>query len=455
MRLKDLHDPFAGTNWEGVDKDIIGFRDALYKKFPSLKITSAKRNWGAGRHQAGQAIDIASNPEIQKFLYSSEGDSMLRQFNLGFLDETLEHNMKKTGATGPHFHIGKDSTLKGNQYHGNTAFSRNLSSTTSNEDSTDKVDIQEQQNVNNAYGQSMGLGNQEFLQKTLQQQLQLQNDLAKKYEEEKAYADRQNAIQEELKSKMIHQAKMVEMIQGHELEMVKRNNFAEGGEFDGLNDNLDFKMQQILDSMPQYEQINPEDSETFRQLEYVNNNIKLITDSLSRIPEEGTSIISAPTEQNSSVNTPETIPEKTENLKTSVKISNTLKGLGLNNYQIAGVLGSLAGESSVMLNSKAVNPTSKAFGIAQWLGSRLTGLKNFAKQGNKDYTSEDTQIDFLLHELTNTSEKSVLNTLRKTKNLEEATLVWTRNYERPSEREIKNSIRQRINYAQKFLTEIS
>ena len=39
---------------------------------------------------------------------------------------------------------------------------------------------------------------------------------------------------------------------------------------------------------------------------------------------------------------------------------------GLSSHHSAGIVGNLMGESG--LNPEAINPTSKAFGIAQWLG---------------------------------------------------------------------------------------
>ncbi|MFP9075857.1 phage tail tip lysozyme, partial [Enterococcus faecalis] len=51
------------------------------------------------------------------------------------------------------------------------------------------------------------------------------------------------------------------------------------------------------------------------------------------------------------------------------------------------------------LNPSAVNPSSGATGIAQWLGPRLTSLKEFAhKKGKKD-TDLGVQVEFLLSEL--------------------------------------------------------
>lgn len=38
----------------------------------------------------------------------------MKKYKVGFLDESDPYTMRKTGATGPHFHIGKDSKLIGN-----------------------------------------------------------------------------------------------------------------------------------------------------------------------------------------------------------------------------------------------------------------------------------------------------------------------------------------------------
>lgn len=121
MRLKELLYLNDGGKLKGLDNDLLNFHDELYKLFPNLIITSGKR-YGNGigklgnksRHNIGQAIDIAPNEDIKKFLLSNDGRNLMRKYNLGFLDETNPDTMKKTGATGPHFHIGKDSTLTNN-----------------------------------------------------------------------------------------------------------------------------------------------------------------------------------------------------------------------------------------------------------------------------------------------------------------------------------------------------
>lgn len=127
MILKELltYKVGGGVPIDGTDSDIQGFHGELKKRFPELNVTSALRKGnGVGkagsksRHNRGQAMDIAPNSKIKQFLESQEGISLMNKYKVGFLDETDPATMKKTGATGAHYHIGKDSTLVGK--HGNS-----------------------------------------------------------------------------------------------------------------------------------------------------------------------------------------------------------------------------------------------------------------------------------------------------------------------------------------------
>lgn len=115
---------------EELHPDITGFYAELQQRFPDIRVTSGYRpgartkSGKLSRHALKEALDIAPHPELHKFLYSSEGDGLLMKYNLGFLDETIGDNLKATGGSGAHFHIGKDSTLKGNRSPRNTAFTR-------------------------------------------------------------------------------------------------------------------------------------------------------------------------------------------------------------------------------------------------------------------------------------------------------------------------------------------
>ena len=121
MRLKELLYFNDGGKLDGLDNDLLGFHNELYKLFPNMVITSGRR-YGNGvgklgnksRHNLGQAIDIKVNNDIKNFLLSNDGISLMKKYKVGFLDESDPDTMRKTGATGPHFHIGKDSKLIGN-----------------------------------------------------------------------------------------------------------------------------------------------------------------------------------------------------------------------------------------------------------------------------------------------------------------------------------------------------
>lgn len=74
---------------------------------------------------------------------------------------------------------------------------------------------------------------------------------------------------------------------------------------------------------------------------------------------------------------------------------------GLTHEQSAAIVGNLQHESaSLDINPTAVNPTSGAYGIAQWLGGRDDNLRNFAAATNRDYATFDVQLEFLWFELT-------------------------------------------------------
>lgn len=117
---------------------------------------------------------------------------------------------------------------------------------------------------------------------------------------------------------------------------------------------------------------------------------------------------------------------------------------GLSAHHAAGIVGNLMGESQ--LNEAAVNPTSKAYGIAQWLGDRKKKL--FKKYGEKP--SFDQQLEFIWEEL-NTNEKSAYNRLLQTQSVEEAINSFMKHFERPSQREMAQSINNRLKYGRGLL----
>lgn len=135
-----------GKNDSGLKDNAFKVMNLLKTKFPSLKVTSTIRNASQGvgknsktsRHNVGEAFDISGeHKDVYDYLNSQEGLTLLDRFGLGVLDETDPEVMKKTGATGAHFHIGADSKLVANTRNKllsfNTAITGNPNSTNSSE----------------------------------------------------------------------------------------------------------------------------------------------------------------------------------------------------------------------------------------------------------------------------------------------------------------------------------
>lgn len=120
---------------------------------------------------------------------------------------------------------------------------------------------------------------------------------------------------------------------------------------------------------------------------------------------------------------------------------------GFSAVQSAAIVGNFMQESGVSTTSK--NPKSGAYGIANWLGGRLEGLKKFAADNNKDINNLDLQRDYALYELNN-GEKAAADDLKKQTDLESATLSFRKLYERPGEEEADDAARLR--YAKDVLT---
>lgn len=114
----------------------------------------------------------------------------------------------------------------------------------------------------------------------------------------------------------------------------------------------------------------------------------------------------------------------------------TNKGLSIN--QARGILGNLMQESKG--NHQAVNRTSGAIGIAQWLGSRKQKLH---QRYGKNPSLQD-QLNFIWEEL-NTTEKDAFQKLLNTNTVANATRAFAYHFERAGKNEM--NINKRINYA--------
>lgn len=113
-RVKDQHMEHNHM-LDGLSPDMRSFYSELSQVFPEIRITSGKRTRGDhfSHHHEGNAIDIGKeHSDVFEYLTSTkEGLELMNKHELGILDETDPRNMEKTGASGPHYHIGKDSGL--------------------------------------------------------------------------------------------------------------------------------------------------------------------------------------------------------------------------------------------------------------------------------------------------------------------------------------------------------
>lgn len=125
----------VGKNTSGLKDNAFAVMSILKNKFPSLKITSTVRKASQGvgknsktsRHNIGEAFDISGeHKDVYDYLNTYEGVNLLNKYGLGVLDETDPETMKKTGATGAHYHIGADSKLVANTRAKLTSFGANV-----------------------------------------------------------------------------------------------------------------------------------------------------------------------------------------------------------------------------------------------------------------------------------------------------------------------------------------
>lgn len=106
-----------------------------------------------------------------------------------------------------------------------------------------------------------------------------------------------------------------------------------------------------------------------------------------------------------------------------------IQELGLNDIQAAAIMGNMEQESS--FDPKIVNPRSGAYGIAQWLGNRKTNLENLAQSKGKPVSDLGLQLDFLKSELQGGYKTTVLEPIKASNNIAQATRIWLERFEIP------------------------
>ncbi len=116
------------------------------------------------------------------------------------------------------------------------------------------------------------------------------------------------------------------------------------------------------------------------------------------------------------------------------------KDLHLTKEKSAAMVAVLQGESGQGLDPTAVNPTSGAFGTAQWLGTRMTQLKEFARTMHEDYRSTSLQQKFFKHEVEG-EESAAWKAILNAKGAVETIRAGVGQFERPGDVEHNTAIR--------------
>jgi hypothetical protein len=128
-----------------------------------------------------------------------------------------------------------------------------------------------------------------------------------------------------------------------------------------------------------------------------------------------------------------------------------VKDLGLADFQAAGVLGNIGHECAgfqLLQEQRPLRGGRGGWGWCQWTGPRRRAFEKWASEKNLDFSGYDANYGFLLVELQG-SEAASLRRLRETLSLEEATMNFMKNFERPG---IEN-LPSRVKLAQIALTE--
>lgn len=128
---------------------------------------------------------------------------------------------------------------------------------------------------------------------------------------------------------------------------------------------------------------------------------------------------------------------------------NYFKNKGLNDKAIAGLMGNIAQESN--FNSSAVNKSSGASGIFQWLGGRKNGLQDYAKSLGKSWTDLQVQLDYAWKEL-NGSEKKSLASLQRN---DLSASQHASEFERLFERSGGSAVGKRQDYANQYYNQFA
>lgn len=100
------------------------------------------------------------------------------------------------------------------------------------------------------------------------------------------------------------------------------------------------------------------------------------------------------------------------------------------------------------IGDKKLGPKGSSYGMGQWRENRRDALINFAAKRGKPISDFDTQLEFAWDEM-NASQKSfkIIEGLKNSKTIEEATESFMKTFERPSSDPKINKLSERIKYA--------
>lgn len=109
---------------------------------------------------------------------------------------------------------------------------------------------------------------------------------------------------------------------------------------------------------------------------------------------------------------------------------------GLEDFQAAAIVGNLDQETGGFKFMQELNPKVKGskggYGFAQWTGPRRKAFEAWSSQNDLDVSSYDANFGFMVHEIQNNDYFiKVMEKLSKTKNIDEATEVFSKGYLKP------------------------
>lgn len=156
----------------------------------------------------------------------------------------------------------------------------------------------------------------------------------------------------------------------------------------------------------------------------------------------------------------------------------TLKSYGFSDYVIAGIMGNIVGESSFnpTLIENEEEPETSGIGLCQWSFDRNAELRTYAASKGTEWTDVETQIEFLIAEITNpqqgpakdyaryqfieTTEEGVEYTQESwlsSEDVEYATKAFTFGWERPNKDHpnFKTNLQRKIAAAEEFYAQFS